>query len=272
MYLVFDIGGTNMRVAVSTDGKTINNSKIVPTPPDFDLGIQTLKKVAEELSLGEKIQGAAGGVAGPMDKDLTMMIQSPQIAGWINKPLKAQMERAFECKVLVYNDTVVGGLGEATKGAGARGKVVAYLALGSGVGGKRIVDQKIDESSLNFEPGHQIIVPDGDPCNCGGKGHLESYVGGANIEKIYGQRAENIQDPKIWDEIARYLGIGLNNTIVHWSPDIVVLGGSVMKSLPLDRVKAHLEQELKIFPKVPEIVLGVLGHDAGFYGALSLLK
>lgn len=261
-----------MRVAVSPDGKIITQSKIVPTPADFEQGIQTLKQVSDELSKGEKIEGIAGGIAGPLDQEKTMLVASPHIGGWIQKPLKSELENAFDTSVYLENDTVMGGIGEAIKGAGAGKKIVAYLAIGTGIGGARIVDQRVDSNSLGFEPGHQIIIPDGNPCNCGGKGHLESYVGGLYIEKIYHQKAEAITDPAIWDKIARHLGLGLNNTIVYWSPDVVILGGSVMKSLPLEMVNDHLKNDLTIFPQAPEVTLAILGHDSGFYGALELLK
>lgn len=261
-----------MRIGVSGDGLTITRSKIVPTPQDFNQGILALKQTADELSNGEKITGVAGGVAGPLDQEKTMLVASPHIGGWIWKPFKSELEKAFDTSVYLENDTVMGGIGETVKGAGAGKKIVAYLAIGTGIGGARIVNQRVDENSLGFEPGHQIIIPDGNPCNCGGKGHLESYVGGLYIEKIYHQRAEDIRDATIWDEIAKYLAVGLNNTIVHWSPDIVVLGGSVMKSLSLEMVTEHLKNELKIFPQAPEIVKAKLGQDGGLYGALELLK
>ena len=272
MYLVFDIGGTNMRVAVSVDGKELTQSKIVPTPKDFEQGIQTLKQVSDELASGEKITGVAGGIAGPLDRNKTMLVASPHISGWIQKPLKLELEKAFGCEVKLENDADLGGFGEATKGAGVGKNIVAYLTISTGVGGTRIIDGKIDENVLGFEPGHQIIVADGNSCNCGGKGHLEAYVGGFYLEKIYNQKAENIEDSNTWNEIAKYLAIGLNNTIVHWSPDIIVLGGSVMKSLPLDMVTNHLKDTLTIFPESPQLVLATLGHDGGLYGALELLK
>lgn len=272
MYLVFDIGGTNMRLAVSSDGQTIKGSKIVPTPPDFEEAIQVLKEVTDELSDGEKITGVAGGVAGPLDQDKSMLITSPNIPGWIKKPLKQELERVFDCRVHLENDTATGGIGEAVRGAGQGNQVVAYIALGTGVGGKRIVDGKISADSFNFEPGHQIIIPDGEMCNCGGKGHLEPYVSGSYFEKKYGQKGENIADPVVWDEVSKHLAIGLTNTIVHWTPDIIVLGGNVAESVPLDRVQSYLGEYLTIFPQAPQVAKAILGHDSGLYGALELLK
>lgn len=261
-----------MRIDVSVDGDTITRSKAIPTPQDFDQGILTFKQTADELSNGEKITGIAGGVAGPLDKDKASLAKSSHIPGWINKPLRPELERIFGCRVILENDTVMGGIGEAVKGAGEGKKVVAYLAIGTGVGGKRIVDGKISVDTSNFEPGHQIIVPDGNPCNCGGKGHLEAYVAGAYIEKIYHQKGEEIKDPETWDEISKYLAIGLTNTVVHWTPDILVLGGGVSESIPLEKVQAYLAEFLTIYPQAPEIVKATLGQDGGLYGALELLK
>lgn len=259
-----------MRVAVSSDKKEISNSKIIPTPKDFDKGIQAFKQIADQLG-GEPIKGVSGGIAGPLDSEKTMLLASPHISNWVQKPLKDKLEKVFNCPVSLENDTALVGLGEALKGSGVGYPIVAYITVSTGVGGVRIVEGKIDENALGFEPGHQIIVPDGNPCNCGGKGHLEAYVGGSYIEKIYGQKAENLKDPKIWDEISKYLAIGLNNTIVHWSPDAIVLGGSVIKSLPLNKLEQHLSQTLTIFTKHPPIKPATLGHNAGFYGAFTFL-
>lgn len=272
MYFLFDIGGTNTRVGVSADGKTFKKTRIVPTPKDFDQGIQTLKQAADELSNGEKFTGVAGGIAGPLDKNKTGLIQSSHLPCWVNQPLRTDLENNFGCRVILENDTVMGGIGEAVKGAGAGNNIVAYIALGTGVGGKRIVEGKISKDSFNFEPGHQIIHPDGLLCNCGGKGHLEVYVSGSYFPQLYHKKGEDIKDPQIWDEISKNLAIGLVNTVVHWTPDIIVLGGGVSKSIPLEKVKSYLKEFLTVFPQTPEVMSATLGNDAGLYGALELLK
>ena len=271
MYLVFDIGGTNTRIGVSEDGKTLN-SKIIPTEKDFQVGIRAIKKIADELSGSQKIDAIAGGIAGPLDKDKTMLVKSPHVSGWVNKPLKLELEKIFNCSVSLENDTALVGLGEATAGAGVGKSIVVYITVSTGVGGVRIVDGKIDRNSLGFEPGHQVILPNGSPCNCGGIGHLETLVAGFYLERTYKQKPQDIKDPQVWNEVARYLGLGLCNSIVHWSPDIVVLGGAVMKSVDLEKVKSSLKEYLTIFPIPPKIVLGTLGDEGGLYGALKLLE
>lgn len=271
MYFAFDIGGTNLRAGISADGQTITASRKMPTPKDFPAGMQALKQISAGLAKGEKITAVAGGIAGPLDKEKTMLAASAHVSGWVGKPLKSELEKIFCCRVVLENDTAIEGLGESIKGGGAGKGIVAFITVGTGVGGIRVVEGKIDKNALGFEPGHQIIVPDGNPCTCGGKGHLETYVGGSYLERIYGQKGEDIADPKIWDEISRYLAIGLTNVSVHWSPDMIILGGSVSESIPLETVQAYLKEFLTVFPEVPQIAKATLGNHAGFYGALNLL-
>ncbi len=271
MYLVFDIGGTNMRIAVSSGGKTLSSTKIVPTPKDFEEGIQTIKQIADELTGGKKIAAIAGGLAGPLDKDKTMLVKSPHIGGWVGKNFKQALEQALNAPVSLENDADLAALGEASFGAGVNHHIMAYLTISTGVGGGRVVNKKIDENTLGFEPGHQIIVPDGAPCNCGGGGHLESYVSGSGLQRTYQKKAEEITDPKVWDGVARYLAIGLNNVTTFWSPDVIVLGGAVMQSIPLDATRSYFKQVLTIFPTPPEIIPAKLGDSSGLYGALALL-
>lgn len=271
MYLVFDIGGTNTRMAVSSDGQTLINTQIFPTEKDFEQQMQVMGEIAEKLRDTQNLEAASGGIAGSLSQDRSVLLGSPHIQAWVQRPLKEELETIFDAPVYLENDAHLGGLGEACFGAGVDFKIIAFITIGTGIGGVRIVDKKIDRNTYGFEPGHQIIKFDGDPCNCGGVGHLETYVAGAYLAKLYGAKAENIKDEKIWDEISKYLAIGLNNTVVYWSPDVVILSGSIVQKIPLERVSSHLNEFLKIFPS-PPIVKGALGQEAGLYGALKLIQ
>lgn len=264
MFLVFDIGGTNMRLAVSHDGKNIEEPKTLETPKDFDEGMSFFKKTALDLSDGEKIKASAGGIAGPLDGKKEMLVSSPNLPGWVKKPLKKTIEKFFDAPVYVENDAAVAGLGEALVGAGRNHAIVAYITVSTGVGGARIVDGKIDKSSQGFEPGNQIIDMEGTT--------LEAYISGEALRRKYGKSAENINDPDIWDDVAKKLAIGLNNLSVIWSPDIIVLGGSVMEKISLNTTKVYLKKYLKIFPESPKLELAALGDSGGLYGALSMIQ
>ncbi len=273
MYLLFDIGGTKMRIAFSADGKAFGEPMVVLTPDNFDDGMRLFGQAARELSGGKKIKAAAGGIAGPLDRNKTGLVNSPHIPGWIRKPLKGELQKIVSAPVYLENDAAMVGLGEAAFGKGKGRRIVVYMTISTGVGGVRIVDGEIDPSAMGFEPGHQIIDVDGTLCpDCRSIPlYLERLVSGSALEVRYRKKASEIDDPAVWGEVARFLAYGLNNTIVHWSPDIVILGGAVMNRIPLDKVRSSLAEILRIFPEPPLIEDSVLGDFGGLYGALHFV-
>jgi len=275
MYLIFDIGGTKMRLAFSRDGATFDKPRIVKTPKNFEEGVVEFGRLAKEVAGGEKIKVAAGGIAGPFNRDRTELVGSPNLPSWANKPLKKELETAIGAPVYLENDAAIAGLGEATVGAGRGKGIVAYITVSTGVGGARIVDGEIDRRVVSFEPGHQILMLSDELCPyCHLPGHLESVVSGAALKKRYGKEPYEITNPKIWDEMARFLAYGLSNASVFWSPDVIVLGGSMVVKSPgisAGRVAEYLESVHKIFPP-PEVVEAKLQDVGGLHGALQFIK
>ena len=248
MYLLFDIGGTKMRLAVSKNGQAIDDIKIIPLPQNFDEGIQKIKELAKELLNGQEITEIAGGIAGPLDKNKSTLIASPHIRDWINKPLKETLEQTFRVRVILENDATLSSLGEAVYGGGKDYKIVGYVGIGTGVGGAKIINGKVEQTGLGFEIGHQIIEINGKPCHCGGRGHLECYVAGGYFKENFDIETANISDDNK-KEISHFLAIGLNNLAVAWSPEVIILGGSVMNSLSLELIQQNLDKVLTIFPQ-----------------------
>lgn len=272
MNIVFDIGGTKTRIAVSKNGKTFGGIKIFPTPKNFFEGIKMLQKSAEELTGGKKIKAVCGGIAGALDRKKERIVSESNVAGWIEKPLKKKLEKIFRTPVFLENDAALAGLGEAHFGAGKNKKIVAYITISTGVGGARIVNGRIDENFFGFEPGYQILDAGACIYKICKDGSLLDHISGSALVRHFGKKPEEISDQKIKDDLAKWLAIGLNNSIVHWSPEIVILGGSVMKIIPLSMVKKNLKSILKVFPDIPKIKKAALGDLGGLYGALVLLK
>ncbi|TSC85453.1 MAG: glucokinase [Microgenomates group bacterium Gr01-1014_7] len=264
MYLLFDIGGTKTRIGVSSDGVNLDSSQVISTHQDFESFIPVFKDIAESLSGGQAIQACAGGIRGVLDENKTVLIYDAVLPDWVRKPLKETLQNILRVRVFLENDAALGALGEANKGAGAGFGIVTYITVSTGIGGAKVVNGKLEKQVFGFEPGHQIISLDGM--------EFEQYISGTALTKEYGMPSEQINDPAVWDEAARRLSIGLNNTILHWSPHIVILGGGLMQRIPIERVRFHLSQTLKLFPKPPEIALSKLGELAGMTGALEYLK
>lgn len=272
-YILFDIGGTKTRIGVSWDGKRLGKVIIIPTPRDVRSGIAVLKSVAAELTRGKKIKAIAGGIAGSFDRRKSVIISGgANIKGWLGVHLKEKFEKAFHAPVYLENDAALAGLGEAVMGAGKRKEIVAYFTVSTGFGGTRIVNGKIDVSAYGFEPEYQIIDAGGCLCRkCGGD-KLGKHISGNGILEHYGKKPEKIRGEHIRKDLARWLAIGLNNSIVHWSPDVVILGGSVMKLISVAQVRRELKKIFRAFPKPPPLKKAALGDFGGLYGALIYLQ
>jgi len=267
MYLLFDIGGTKLRLANSVDGKNISEPYIVDTPKEFDQAITFFKGVYKKEVELNQIDAVIGGVPGVLDPKSQMLLKVPHLPVWEGKALATKLTEIFHAPCYLENDAVLAALGEANFGAGKDYKIVAYLTISTGIGGARIVNKKIDEKTLGFEPGNQIL--DFEKLLT-----FEDLVSGTGLEKRFGKKTEEIVDEKIWDEAHKLLAVGLNNVIVHWSPEVIVLGGGIMDSphISIEKIQENLKNIMKIFPEIPPIKRTSLGDLAGLYGALHYGK
>jgi predicted NBD/HSP70 family sugar kinase len=272
MYVLFDIGGTKTRVAASKDGINIDSPEVFATPELFEEGVEKLVFAIKKLSGSVKPIAIAGGIAGPFDQKTSALRGSPNLKEWVGKPLKAKLEASFGVPIYIENDSALCGLGEATYGAGKDERIVAYLTLSTGFGGARIVDGRIDEKSIGFEPGHQIIDASGALCPDAKGITLGHCISGAGILARTGKKPEEINDGAFWENTTKLLAYGLNNIIVLWSPDVIVLGGSVSRSINLRALSSELKETVKIFPSLPEIKHGELGDLNGLHGAMVYLQ
>ncbi|PCI20006.1 hypothetical protein COB64_02860 [Candidatus Wolfebacteria bacterium] len=268
MYILFDIGGTTTRIASSDDGLTFNDPIIDETPQNFEEGMDLVKNIISTLTHDKKITSIAGGITGVLDKDGKKLVTSPHLSQWVGKPLHEILNKIIGAPVSIKNDTAMVGLGEAVAGGGKNHNIVVYVTVSTGIGGVRIVNGNIDISHFGFEPGHHIV-------DIENMKSLEDIVSGSAIQKKTGKHPGTIDDDEFWDKKAQQFAVGLHNIIVHWSPDIVVLGGALMIKKPgidVKQVEKYLKGIMKIFPEIPIIKEAELGHIGGIHGSLEYLK
>ncbi len=278
MRVLFDIGGTQTRIALSRDGRTLGTPIFVATPQTYTEGISVIANAILSIARGEQIEKVVGGVPGPLSHDRTTLISAPNLPLWAGHALSGDFSKVLSAPVYIENDTALVGLGEATHGSGKGQSIVAYITVSTGVNGVRVVNGRIDPSARGFEIGHQIIdagaISAGVPCpSCGGGGELESFISGRSVSATHGKHPKEISDGAVWSRLAVYLGYGVHNTIVYWSPHIVVIGGSMMRTvgIPIDQVRDAVAHTLKIYGEdLPPIVGAGLGDIGGLYGALAL--
>ncbi|MEX0931610.1 MAG: ROK family protein [Candidatus Paceibacterota bacterium] len=279
MHILFDIGGSKMRVAYTSDLKTFEDPKIVNTPDSFEEGISLFESIAKECAQGRKIEGLAGDVSGILMTDRASLYHSPNKLGWVGKPILSELKKRFDVPVCIENDAGVVGLGEAVHGAGKGHSAVMYITVSTGVGGAKIVNGEIAPHVMGFEPGHQIIDIDNTLCEKFGyqtPGTLEHLVSGsATTHRFKCKPYEIPQSDELWEILASWLGVGISNSIFHWTPDVVVLGGSMIVGDPVilvDRVEHYAKQQLGIYPQMPVFKKAELGAVGGLWGALAMIQ
>jgi len=274
-YVLFDVGGTKTRVAVTEDLKSFGKVISFKTPNDFEAGTQKIIESIKELTK-TPIRAVAGGIRGPLNDEKTGIINDTILSEWIDQPLASVLKKALKTEVYLENDAALAGLGEVHFGAGMGLDIVAYHTISTGVGGVKIEYGKIDDYRNGFEPGHQILDIDKTILGEDVEPTLQNLVSGTALEERMGVKPYEIpQSDAIWDQLALYLAHGLRNTILYWSPDAVVLGGSMIVGDPrilLDDIIRHTNEVLGDAIECPLIVDARLGDSGGLYGAMALLS
>jgi glucokinase len=165
--------------------------------------------------------------------------------------------------------------------------------VGTGIGGGIILDGHLYRGVDMAHPeiSHHVIDPSGPDCSCGYRGCWESLATGPAMAAWFNANAAGDRHPpenlsaaqicqlaKSGDELARqavdreayYLGLGLANLINLFVPEVIVLGGSMMKSaaLLLDGIRKVIHQGCRFVPhEKTELALASLGDDANLIGA-----
>jgi glucokinase len=260
MLLMVDIGGTKTRLGSSHDLEKLESPIVWDTPGDFEQAMDRLAAEIKKKTGLDRILQTIVGVAGVVDKPAGKIVRAPNLPAWNGKELVKALQSRTGIETQIENDAALGGLGEANFGAGRRKEIVAYIAAGTGVGGARIINGGLDKNYLGFEPGHQILQTS----------TWEEVCGGRSLQNKYGKWPVDLQGTEIWEEETKNIALGLGNVIVMWSPEIVVLGGSIGVRISAQQVNDLIKERLgMMFTKLPEVVTATLGDWGGLYGGMA---
>ncbi|MGH9826932.1 MAG: ROK family protein, partial [Blastocatellia bacterium] len=236
------------------------------------------------------------GSTGPVDALLGTFGNINFMPTWEgHDPVKA-LGGEFNVHVAIENDADAAALGEARWGAGLGKKRLVYVTVGTGIGVAIIIDGKIYRGLDGAHPeiGHHVVEPSGPLCSCGAHGCWETLAAGpAMVSWVQSEAPDRFPlsadlTAKEVCELAtqgdawacravkrhsRYLGIGLANVITFFVPDTIVLGGSMMNSLPLfiDGIRGEIRERCCLVPATKvELKAASLGKDAALAGAASV--
>lgn len=292
-----DIGGTKIAVGIVDESGRVLSKMESPTEAGlgYSNGMERIAGMLRETArtASVEISGIGIGTTGPIHPFTGAFGDVDFLAGWEWKNPVEDLARIFGVRVAVENDGDAAALGEAGWGAGKNKSRLVYVTVGTGIGGGIILDGELYRGvdAAHPEIGHHVIDPSGPLCSCGFRGCWESLATGPAMVAWFKSNAAVgsacpqdltakciCQLAQQGNELARqavereayYLGLGLANLVNLFTPDAIVLGGSVMKSADmfLDGIHKVIRQGCRFVPsEKTELSLASLGEDANLIGA-----
>lgn len=199
-------------------------------------------------------------VRGPVMSREGLSLFSPS-TGWRNVPLKYIVEERFQLPVFVENDMRSMALGTYHYGPYRDIKNAIFLGVGTGIGSGIILNGELyrglDDSA--GEIGHTVVDVNGALCSCGNHGCFEAMASelalvnlvvksitegeSSLLSKVVKGDLHSIRPEHIYaaaeagdlvavrtlQHIARYLGMGAANIINIFNPQLVLIGGGIVK-------------------------------------------
>lgn len=261
MIIGLDAGGTEIKAGIVSKNRIIKKA-VVRTGKTKKEVIKNIIGIIDML-FDSKIKAIGIGIPGPADYEKGVIGRTPNIPlKGVN--LKNIVGNRFKKKVVMMNDANCFVLGESIR---LKKKNVAGLTLGTGVGGGIVIDGRIYTGNGNAgELGHCTINLDGIKSRCGNNGCLEEHISVRAIRRKYGKGPIKLKSKAAWNEIGRFLGIGISNIANSLDPGVVVIGGGISNSFSLFKGAMNKEIKKRSLNKV-KVVKGA--KDSGILGAAA---
>jgi len=246
-------------------GKIIKEHKF-PTPKKYPDFLSELKKSLEQFN-EYHISICCCAIPGKVDRRSGIGLVFGNLA-WRNTPIKEDLTSLLDhAKVLVENDSNLAGLHEALI-FHKNYKKVLYITIGTGIGDGIIIDGKIDPDFADSESGQMMLDYNGKLTR------WEDIASGRALVERYGQTGSQIQDPKIWQQFAKDLSLGLIELVAALQPDVIIIGGGI--GTHFNKYAQFLNAELKRHENpmvpIPPIVKANKPEEAVIYGCYDYIK
>ncbi len=315
VYVGVDLGGTKILAGVFTPQLKLLASAKTSTKADrgpksvFERISHVVRDAVDEADLDIKQVRAVGiGAPGSIDPEQGRVIFSPNMPGWVDIPLKKEIEKQLDVPVFVENDGNACTLGVHVAELGGKPRNLIGIFIGTGIGSGLILEGRL-YSGFNRtagEIGHMILEVGGPKCGCGNKGCFEALASrtaifrrihsavkdgqktiltdllGADLSDLRSgdlrkalKRGDKLVE-KVIEDAAEYTGIAVGNIINIVNPEYIVLGGGVIDALE-DEMMAIIVETAKDYAmagaaKGVEIIASKLGDNAGITGAAVLAR
>lgn len=274
-----EAGGTKFVCAVGNENLEIFERISIPTT-DPESTISEVFKFFEGREITSLGVGAFGPICSNKNSDKYGYITNTPKEKWKNFNLIGTLSK-LNAPITFTTDVNSSAIGEYNVGAGKGKASLVYYTVGTGVGGGYINNGKILQGYNYPEMGHMLIdrlSNDVKKSSCPfHENCLEGLASGSAIKSRTGLFAYEITDEDFWNTEAYYLAQCIYNTTLILAPEIIVLGGGVMKKEGLlEKIKKEFVKLINDYVTYPEIdtyiVTPELGDNAATIGCFVMAK
>jgi predicted NBD/HSP70 family sugar kinase len=259
--------------------------------------IARIERIYARLSAKANLRSAPGlviatiglGLPGPIDFQNGRLVNPPNFPSWEGVEPRSLFSDSWRLPVMLENSATASALGEAWRSRGALTNFL-YCHWGLGVGGGlvREFESFRGETGGALELGHVPVVPDGEPCACGGRGCLEAEASVAAItrqasalgfhrdfDELVAEAPGNTTLSGLFERAGKLLGQALVGALNLLDVDAVVLGGQHFQQasewlLP-SVTRAVGERPVRRVVRPITVQTSSLGEAAGAVGAASVV-
>ncbi|HNV76376.1 MAG TPA: ROK family transcriptional regulator [Gemmatimonadaceae bacterium] len=202
-----------------------------------------------------RLVGIGIAVPCPVDPRHQGRFSTHVLPAWKGRAGFEALGARFGAPIFIDNDANLGAVAERWWGAGRGFDDFTYIKVATGVGAGHMVGGRIARgaSGVAGEIGHMAIDLSGDPCDCGNRGCLQTFVGASSLVKrarqllpeyptsVLHQGAltiDAIENAALADDplaihvistAADYLGIAVAGVLNLMNPGAVIIGGGIAR-------------------------------------------
>jgi N-acetylglucosamine repressor len=261
---------------------------------EADSVLAQIYEIIDELteSAASSLLGIGISTPGLMDVSAEVVRRAVNF-GWQNLQLKSLIQSRYQLPVYMGNVAHMAALAEYTFGGGQHRENLVVVHIGHGIGAGIILQGELFHGDAYGagEIGHAVVVEQGQLCNCGNYGCLETVADCraivrraqqlAGISKVIDfeqvVQASHRGDPavgQIIEEVGRYLGMAVAQLVSILNIERIVITGPIARfGQPLRDVVASemLRRSLPTLAQSTEVVVAEEQPDTVLLGISALL-
>lgn len=290
-YLSFDIGGTNVKYGILNEKGEILFKDKFPTNHSKDGFLSEIVEITENCKKKFDIKAVAMSMPGVIDTKHGHLVTAGALMELYDFPIKAELESRIKLPVSVENDVNCVALAEKWIGKGKDSKNFICLAIGTGIGGAIIINDRL-YTGHRFAAGEfGFMLPKGiqgensrlstlSLTSSVEHGIIQAYKRATGDTEVNGEiifdryKAKDSVAVEVFDNFYTNLAVGLFNLSFALDPEKILIGGAISGNQEvIEEINNYVlkiknsNEDLKNLT-MPVIEACQFNNDSGIIGAL----